>query len=141
MYYCYFTKSTFCLHKVLLVLLLLSCMLYICASMPGVTFYIFCILFLIRYMYIDITYNIGNMLTIAVIMKYPTMQTYTNMFVASLAFTDIVIAIIFIPTFNLPLIFGEQLYHNRFYNLFRMAPFYYTQYLQLMNLVAIAVDR
>ena len=83
----------------------------------------------------------GNLLTVAVIIKYKRMQTYANALVASLAVTDLIIGTVFLPCETLPFIFGNQMYESRFYNLFMKGPFLYTRYLQLINLVVIAVDR
>ena len=83
----------------------------------------------------------GNLLTCLVIFRYQHLHTHTNALVASLAATDLVIGMVFVPTSSLPLIVGDSVLKNRFFNLFMKGPYYYTLYLQLINLVAIALDR
>lgn len=84
---------------------------------------------------------IGNGLIISVIIKYERMHTYTNAFVLSLAATDCIVGSIFIPCGSLQLLFGQDIYKNKYYSLFLQGPYLYTLYLQLMNQVLIATDR
>ena len=94
----------------------------------------------IRFLFIPLICG-GNLMTILVIWKNEHMRTNTNVFIVSLAVVDLCVGTFFLPISSLQLIYGDEMYLNKLYSLFMKGPYFYIIYLQLSNLLVIAIDR